>query len=69
MSVDECKQAYMDMMKAIFVKKHSRISFPKPKVRGQFDTMVLEEAIKTVVKDRGIHVDSLLFWPQGKCKM
>ncbi|CAD6442839.1 70f76fa4-52fb-420e-a197-e7cc39b9e563 [Sclerotinia trifoliorum] len=69
MSVQECKEAYTEMMGKIFLKKHSRISLTKRKVRGQFDTIVLEEAIKAVIKDRGIPVDSLLFWPQGKCKI
>ena len=69
MSVEECKQAYMDMMDKIFIKKHHRLGFPKLKVQARFDTMVFENAIKQVVKDRGINEDSLLLWPEGRCKM
>ncbi|KAJ3574877.1 hypothetical protein NPX13_g4219 [Xylaria arbuscula] len=69
MSVDECKKAYLAVMDKIFVKKHHRVTLPKLKVRGAFDTLALENAIKQVLKDRGMDEDSLLMYPEGKCKI
>jgi len=68
MSVEECKKAYLELMDQIFVKKRHRLGL-NLKVQAQFDTVVLENAIKKVIKDRGIGEDELLLRPEGRCKI
>lgn len=66
MSIEECKNAYIEMMDKIFFKTKHRIGY-NGKVQGRFDTSALENAIKKVIKDKGLDENSLLFHPGGKC--
>lgn len=50
MTVDECIEAYVQMMDLIFAKEKSRRFNFKGDARSRFDTAVLEEAIKNVIE-------------------
>ncbi|KAG9647576.1 phospholipase, patatin family protein, partial [Aureobasidium melanogenum] len=61
MSVDKCIEAYIDLMKTVFGQKSSRIPFNwKGKVRAQFDSARLENAINSVIAKCGASKTDLL---------
>jgi len=55
MDVDECIAAYIDLAKAVFSQKKSRLPFNfTGKVKAQFDSSKLEKAILETIKKMGI---------------
>ena len=59
MDVDECIAAYSDLAEAVFSQKKSRLPFNfKGKVKAQFDSSKLENAIQeTIEKTRFSQTD------------
>lgn len=53
MDVDECITVYTDMFKKIFGKKGLPVNF-LGKVKGRFDSVVLEECIQDILTKRGL---------------
>ena len=53
MDVDECIEAYTSMFKTIFGKKGLPVSI-WGKIKGRFDSDVLEECIREILKERGL---------------
>ena len=52
MDVDECISAYTNMFKTIFEKKGLPVHMWSGKVKGRFDSAVLEESIRKIVTER-----------------
>lgn len=58
MEVDECIEAYKELMKTVFEKKKNRLAIGIfGQIKSRFSSKALEKAIKAVVKKRGIPVD------------
>jgi hypothetical protein len=53
MHVDECIDAYTGMFKRIFGKKGLPVNM-LGKIKGRFDSKVLEECIKEILEQRGL---------------
>jgi hypothetical protein len=53
MDVDECIGVYTNMFTNVFGKKGLRINM-LGKIKGRFDSAVLEECIREILKERGI---------------
>jgi hypothetical protein len=53
MDIDECIEAYTSMFKTIFGKKGLPVNI-WGNIKGRFDSTVLEECIRKVLKDRGL---------------
>ncbi|THZ71239.1 phospholipase, patatin family protein [Aureobasidium pullulans] len=65
MSVDECIKAYTELSATVFHKKH-RIPFGiKGNLKERYDSKVLEQAIKQIVRNRNLDENTLLKDPQG----
>jgi calcium-independent phospholipase A2-gamma len=61
MSVDECIQAYIELMGTIFKKRHSvPFNVIDGKVRPRYSTQGLEQAIKGIITGKGLAEDALL---------
>jgi hypothetical protein len=52
MDVDECINAYTSMFKRIFGKKGLPVNM-LGKIKGRFDSMVLEDCIREILEQRG----------------
>lgn len=52
MDVDECIDAYTIMFKRIFGKKGLPVNM-LGKIKGRFDSMVLEDCIREILEQRG----------------
>ena len=52
MHIDECIDAYTSMFKRIFGNKGLPVNM-LGKIKGRFDSMVLEECIKEILEQRG----------------
>ena len=70
MDVDECIEAYRDLMKSIFEKKKSLFSVGLTgKIKARFSSKALETAIKQVISSReGVSVNDPFEMPQN-CKV
>jgi len=53
MDVDECIDAYTSMFKTIFRKKGLPVKI-WGSIKGRFDSTVLEECIRKILKKRGL---------------
>jgi hypothetical protein len=53
MDVDECINAYTSMFKRIFGKKGLPVNM-LGKIKGRFDSMVLEDCIGEILEERGL---------------
>ena len=54
MNVDQCILAYSELAASVFHEKKSRLPFNiKGKVKAQFDSTKLEQAIRKTIKDSG----------------
>jgi cell shape-determining protein MreC len=51
MTVDECIDAYVSMMDAVFKKKKHRFKNVRGELQARFDTRELEEAMKKIIKN------------------
>ncbi|TIA80125.1 hypothetical protein D6C76_03318 [Aureobasidium pullulans] len=65
MSMDECVKAYSELSATVFAKKHRMSVDIKGNLKERYDSKVLEQAIKQIVRDRNLHEDTLLKDPQG----
>lgn len=65
MSVDECIKAYTELSEKVFQKKHRIPADIKGNLKERYDSKILEQAIKKVIKDRGLDEDTLLKDPHG----
>ena len=68
MDVDSCITAYTDMFETIFGKKGLPVN-AWGKIKGRFDSIVLEECIKKILKDNGLSEREPLNNGGGKCKV
>ncbi|KAI1615399.1 hypothetical protein EDD36DRAFT_462913 [Exophiala viscosa] len=59
MTIDECIEAYTSLADKVFQKKAPRMKITG-KIRGQFDSKKLEDAIREVVEKRTTQKDTLL---------
>jgi ABC-type proline/glycine betaine transport system ATPase subunit len=59
MDVDRCIDVYINMMDQVFKKKHSAIKI-NGKTQARFDTQELERAIKHVIVESGLPVDTTM---------
>src|SRR5205814_1267914 len=57
MTVDECIEAYTSLSDRVFEKKAHRVTI-RGNLQGRFDTTALEDAIKQILKERGLNEDS-----------
>ncbi|PVH93692.1 FabD/lysophospholipase-like protein [Periconia macrospinosa] len=70
MTVDECIDAYKKMMRQIFEKKENRSVFKRlGGVTPQFSSKELENAIKQVLRSRGVNAEEKFETKGGKCKL
>lgn len=74
MTLGECEDAYLKLSKRIFQPKRGRFNKPMQIVDflnadGKFDSKVLEDAIKEVIRGRGVDEDVLLKDPESACKV
>jgi hypothetical protein len=59
MGIDECIDAYLQILDGIFQKKRYR-AIVKDKIQGRFDSDELERAVKEVIAKQGLQEDALL---------
>ena len=68
MDVDECIEAYTSMFETIFGKKGLPVNM-WGSIKGRFDSTVLEECIRKILKDRGLSERELLNDGNERCKV
>jgi hypothetical protein len=68
MDVDECIEEYTNMFETIFGKKGLPVNM-WGKIKGRFDSTVLEECIKKILKGRGLPEGALLNDGKERCKV
>lgn len=59
MTVDECITAYTSLSDKVFEKKSHRVTI-KGKLQGRFNAAELEQAVKSILIDRGFAENALL---------
>jgi calcium-independent phospholipase A2-gamma len=71
MSADECIEAYLHLLKFAFQKKKSRlVSIPRfLSLQEQYDSHLLETAIKEICLSRGEDEDAFLYEPEKESKV
>jgi hypothetical protein len=67
MSVDECITTYTSMFATVFGNKGLPVNI-LGRVKGRFDSVVLEDCIVNILKERGLPKDELLNNDKG-CKV
>ncbi|THW41362.1 phospholipase, patatin family protein [Aureobasidium pullulans] len=65
MSVDECIKAYTELSATVFHKKHRIPVNIRGNLKERYDSKVLEQAIKQIIRDRNLDENTLLKDPQG----
>ncbi|KAH6665736.1 phospholipase, patatin family protein [Halenospora varia] len=68
MDVDECIKEYTNMFETIFGKKGLPVNM-WGKIKGRFDSTVLEECIRKILEDRGLSEGTLLNDGKERCKV
>src|ERR1700733_12663258 len=69
MHVDECIDAYTGMFKRIFGKKRLPVNI-LGKIKGRFDSMVLEECVKEILEEGGLPtIEPFNDEKDGTCKV
>ncbi|KAH7364622.1 phospholipase, patatin family protein [Rhexocercosporidium sp. MPI-PUGE-AT-0058] len=68
MDVDECIEEYTSMFETIFGKKGLPVN-RWGRIKGRFDSTVLEQYIKGILKKRGLAEDALLNDGNERCKV
>ena len=68
MDVDECIEEYTNMFETIFGKKGLPVNL-LGKIKGRFDSTVLEECIKKILQQRGVSERALLNNGKERCKV
>jgi hypothetical protein len=59
MYIDRCIDVYINMMDQVFKKKHSAIKI-NGQLQARFDTQELERAIKHVIVESGLPIDTTM---------
>lgn len=59
MTIDGCIDSYLSLSDQVFQKKAHRVTI-QGKIQGRFDSNKLEQAIKEVVRKRGLPEDTLM---------
>ncbi|OXV09199.1 hypothetical protein Egran_03041 [Elaphomyces granulatus] len=68
MDVDECIKAYMKMSHKIFSREGSSVDW-KLRIKGRFDSKVLQAAIEEILTDQGLPIKAPLLDEPGVCKI
>lgn len=68
MDVDDCIEAYTSMFKTIFGKKGLPVNM-WGNIKGRFDSTVLEDCIRRILKERGLSETELLDDGKDRCKV
>jgi len=68
MDVDDCIEAYTSMFQTIFGKKGLPVNM-WGKIKGRFDSTVLEECIRKILKQRGLSDIEPLNDGKERCKV
>ncbi|TVY22961.1 Calcium-independent phospholipase A2-gamma [Lachnellula hyalina] len=68
MDVDECIEKYTNMFETIFGKKGLPVNL-LGKIKGRFDSTVLEECINRILRERGLPEGALLNDGEERCKV
>lgn len=68
MDVDECIEVYTNLFQTIFGKKGLPINM-WGKVKGRFDSAILEECIKKILLERGLSDVEPLNDGKERCKV
>lgn len=68
MDVDECIEEYTNMFETIFGRKGLPMNM-WGKIKGRFDSAVLEQCIKGILKKRGLAEDAFLNDGKERCKV
>ena len=68
MDVEDCISAYTSMFETIFGKKGLPVSI-WGKIKGRFDSNVLEECIRAILKERGLSEAELFNDGKERCKV
>ena len=68
MDVDECIEVYTRMFEAVFGKKGLPVNM-WGKLKGRFDSTVLEECIKIILTERGLPEGEPLNDEKERCKV
>ncbi len=59
MDVDECITGYTQLLKTVFEKSSLPLTF-KGKIKGRFDSTVLENAVKQTIEARDLNISEPL---------
>jgi hypothetical protein len=68
MDVDECIDTYTSMFKTIFGKKGLPVNM-FGKIKGRFDSIVLEECVAGILKQRGLSKTEPLNDEKDRCRV
>lgn len=68
MDIDSCITAYTDMFKTIFGKKGLPVN-AWGKIKGRFDSIVLEECIRKILEDNGLSITEPFNDRRERCKV
>jgi hypothetical protein len=68
MDVDDCIKAYTDMFQTVIGKKSLPLNW-RGKVKGRFDSIVLEECVRKILKERGLSDEEPLNDGKERCKV
>jgi hypothetical protein len=69
MSVEDCITAYMSLAHEVF-EQQRRMFTIRGGIQGRFDAKTLEEAVKRILEQQGLHKETLLKDdPDADCKM
>lgn len=68
MDVDDCIEAYTSMFQTIFGKKGLPVNM-LGKIKGRFDSTVLEECIRKILQERGLSDAEPLNDEKERCKV
>ena len=62
MDIEECIEVYNDLFEVVFGKKKKRspLNFFSGSIQARFDSAVLEDHVKQVLKRKGFKEDALL---------
>jgi patatin-like phospholipase/acyl hydrolase len=68
MTVDECIEAYLELMPTVFEKTKHRYSVSKRKLQGRYDGKALEDGVKRILVKQDRTPDEPLKDPGSLCK-
>lgn len=68
MDVDECIDVYTSMFKTIFGKKGLPVNM-FGKIKGRFDSIMLEDCVTGILKQRGLSKTEPLIDEKDRCRV